>query len=136
MSQMPAATKKGGMCQSFPDVCKTPAGTAVVPIPYPNLAQMNAADGVTSKVLFEKKEVVVESSAIPNSSGDEAGTAGGGVKSATQMAQVAFKKYSSKVFAEGKKVVFHTAMAAHNGTNANAVGVHSVPSQSKVLVAM
>ena len=26
----------GGMSTVFPDVCKTPVGSAVVPIPYPN----------------------------------------------------------------------------------------------------
>ena len=87
------------------------------------------------KVVMENKETIVESSKIPSSSGDEAGTLKGLVSS-TNMSVVKFKKYSSKVYAKGKKIVFHTAVTAHNGSNANLpVGSHVSPSQSKVVVA-
>ena len=33
-----ANTQMMGMDMAFPDVCLTPAGPAVVPIPYPNIA--------------------------------------------------------------------------------------------------
>lgn len=54
------------------------------------------------------------------------------------MGECKFKKASSKVFAEGKAIVFQTApMALSTGSNANApVGVFGVPSQMKVFVAM
>ena len=59
-----------------------------------------------------------------------------GLISSTGHDQVKFAKYSSKVYAKGKKIVFHTAPTKHNGSNANApVGVHAKPSQTKVLVA-
>lgn len=32
-----------GVSLAFPDVCKTPAGPAPVPIPYPNTTMMNSA---------------------------------------------------------------------------------------------
>ena len=39
--------------------------------------------------------------------------------------------------AKGKKIVYHTAMSAHNGSNANMpAGAHVAPSQVKVLVAV
>ena len=41
MPAMPAATKKGGSCLGLPDVCKTPAGSLTVPIPYPNSAKLS-----------------------------------------------------------------------------------------------
>jgi hypothetical protein len=138
MIQMPAATKKGGMANTFPDVCKTPAPPAPspVPIPYPNIVQLNGADGTSKKVLMENKETITESSKVPRSSGDEAGVAKGLVSS-TNMDKCTFKKYSSKVYAQGKKIVHHTAVTAHNGSNANMpAGCHTAPSQTKVLVAM
>jgi hypothetical protein len=130
---MPAASKAGGMAQGGPDVCKTPP-TPPVPTPYPNMGQVSSSDGTIDKVVIENKETVVESSTIPSSKGDEAGTLKGLVSS-TNMDKIAFKKYSSKVYAKGKKIVFHTAPTAHNGSNANApMGAHSAPSQTTVLV--
>ena len=132
--KMPASTKAGGLAQAVPDVCNTPSPAGPIPVPYPNLAQLNTADGVVNKVLIDSKEVVVESSTIPHSQGDEAGTQGG-VTSGTNMDQVAFKQFSTKVLFDGKKVVFATAMTAHNGSNPNApCGAQVVPSQAKVLV--
>jgi hypothetical protein len=136
MIKMPAATKKGGMAAAFPDVCKTPAAPSPLPIPYPNMAQLSGTDKACKKVLMSNKETVCENSKIKRSNGDEAGTLKGMV-SQKNMDQVTFKKYSSKVFAKGKKVVHHTAVTAHNGSNANIpVGCHAAPSQTKVLVAM
>lgn len=132
--RMPAATKAGGTAMGGPDVCKTPPAPPV-PVPYPNLGQVSSADGTISRVVMENKDTVVESSKIPSSSGDEAGTLKGLVSN-SHMGEIHFKKYSSKVYAKGKKVVFHTASTAHNGSNANApVGLHAAPSQAKVLVA-
>jgi hypothetical protein len=131
---LPAATKKGGQAMGFPDVCKTPPAPPV-PVPYPNIAMLQNADKTIKEVLVENKEIVVESSKVPSSTGDEAGVLKG-VVSNTHRGEIKFKKYSSKVFAKGKKVVHHTAVTQHNGSNANCpVGCHSVPSQTKVFVA-
>jgi hypothetical protein len=137
MPLMPAATKAAGTYFAIPDVCLTPAPPAPpVPVPYPNLAQVASTNGAVDKVLVENKEMVVEGSKVPNSSGDEAGTAGG-VTSGVNMGPVEPKVFSSKVFAKGKKVVYLTATTAHNGSNANMpAGAHLVPSQAKVLVGM
>jgi hypothetical protein len=132
---MPASTKAGGVYFGMPDVCKTPAPPAPpIPIPYPNTAQVAGSNGACTKVLVENKETVVEGSKVPNSMGDEAGTAGG-VVSGTNMGPVEPKLFSSKVYCGGKKVVFLTSMAAHNGSNANfPAGAQIAPSQAKVFV--
>lgn len=133
---MPAATKKGGTAAGFPDVCKTPAAPSPIPLPYPNIGQLSGAGKTIDKVVIGNKDTIVESSEISSSKGDEAGTLKG-VVSSTNMSTIKFKKYSSKVYAKGKKVVFHTAVTAHNGSNANLpVGAHVSPSQTKVTVAM
>src|SRR5262245_12443255 len=131
---MPAASKKGGKAAGGPNVCKTPPSPPV-PVPYPSMAEVGGADKTIAKVVLENKETVVETSKIPSSKGDEAGTLKGLVSS-TNGDCVVFKKYSSKVYAKGKKIVFHTAATAHNGSNANLpVAVHAQASQSKVAVA-
>ncbi len=130
-----AATKKGGMCFAMPDVCLVPAPPAPpIPTPFPNLAQCAQASATTTKVMIENKEVIVQTSKIPQSSGDEAGT-NGGVMSGMNRGEVAFRTASSKVKFEGKGVVMLSAMSAHNGANANMpAGAQIAPSQPKVLV--
>ena len=126
------STKAGGMCFAFPDVCLVPSVPNPIPTPFPNMAQCCDARGTVDSVLVQNKEVVVESSSIPMSSGDEAGV-GGGVVSGTFMGCVKFKTASSKVYAKGKRVVLFGAVTAHNGDNANMpAGQQVAPSQGKV----
>ena len=135
----PVSTCGGGQCAAFPDVCKTPAPPApFAPIPYPNMAMCTQCDGGTcsSKVKVMGKKVVVKGTEITVSSGNEAGTAGGGMISSKIKGAAQYKKGSSKVKAEGKEVCYHTSMTAQNGgSNANIPpGVQVAPSQTKVMV--
>jgi len=132
---LPAGSKGPGMCMAAPDVCKVPAPPAgPVPTPFPNTATSANATQTSSKVMLENKDAVVEMSEIASSMGDQAGVAGG-VVSSTVGDKVVFRLGSSKVKAEGKAMVFLTAMTAHNGANANMpAGLFSVPSQAKILV--
>jgi hypothetical protein len=135
----PATTKGGGQCAGFPDVCKTPAPPApFAPIPYPNMAMPNQASGstVSKKVKIANKEVCTTKTEISMSSGDEAGTAGGGMVSAKFKGPALYKKGSSKVSAEGTPIVHLTSMVALNGgSNANMpAGTQVAPSQTKVSV--
>lgn len=136
---LPASTNGGGQCVIFPDVCKTPTPGGPVPIPYPNMAMLTQASGGTcsSKVKIMGKKTVVKGTEIPMSSGDEPGTAGGGVVSNKFKGPAQFKKGSSKVTAEGKAICHVTSMVGQNGgSNANhPAGVQVAPSQMKVLVA-
>ncbi len=129
----PVSTLDGGMAQAnVPDVCNTPSPTGPVPMAYPNMANLTSAEDTVDKVLVAAKPTIVESSSIPHSQGDEAGSAGGLV-SGTFGDKVTFRQSSNKVHAAGKKVVFATCMTAHNGSNPNApLGQVTVPSQTKV----
>ena len=137
MIQFPGATKAGGQALAFPDVCKVPAAPSPpIPTPFPNMGQVRSTSGTIAKVQFANKDVVVESSKISSSSGDEAGTLKGLISSTTG-SEVSFRRGSSKVLVAGKAAVVHTAPTAHNGSNANAPpGMHADPSQTKVLVAL
>ena len=129
----PVSTKAGGTCFAFPDVCLVPATPNPVPTPFPSTGQCSDAQDTASSVLIENKEVVVETSTLPQSAGDEAGT-GGGVVSGTFRGCVKFKTASGKVYAKGKRVVLMGAVTAHNGDNANMpAGQQVAPSQGRVL---
>ncbi len=141
----PAATKEGGTALATPDVCHIPAppppaGPGGIPTPFPNTGMLNSTDKVTSKVLIRNKGVCVEDSEMPSSHGDEPGVSNlptpKGLTSQKNMGKVVFKQHSSKVKAEGKGMVHHTVMTAHNGDgNANMpAGAHLAPSQSKVII--
>jgi len=137
MIKMPASTKAGGMCLGAPDVCKTPAppSPSPVPIPYPNMAQVPTATSTCDTVKVENMDVVVQTSTMSRSNGDEAGVAGG-VVSGVFGDQVAYKQGSSKVLAGGKAIVMTTSVTTQNGSNANVPGLQAVPSQVKVLVSL
>ena len=129
----PISTRAGGTCFAVPDVCLVPAPSGPVPTPFPSTGQCTDAAGTVSAVLVENQEVLVETSSIPRSSGDEPGT-GGGVISGTFQGVVKFRTASAKVYAKGKRVILFGAVTAHNGDNANMpAGTQVAPSQARVL---
>ena len=136
MPGLPVATLANGQCLGFPDVCKTPAGPVVVPIPYPNIGMCPTGVQSTTKVMVMNMPALTQGSKLPMSQGDEAGVAGG-VVSGMIMGEIAFRTASSKVAFQGQKVILLTAITAHNGASANApMGVLLSPSQAKVFAAL
>jgi len=129
---IPITTKAGGICFAFPDVCLVPATPNPIPTPFPNVGQCRDADGTVDAILVENKEVLVETSTLPTSSGDEAGTLGG-VVSGVNRGCVKFTTASSKVYAKGKRVILGNAITTHNGDSANhPAGSQIAPSQGSV----
>lgn len=134
-----ASTNGGGNCMIFPDVCKTPAPPAPpIPVPYPNDSQLTQIDGGTAsdKVKIVGKKTATKGTETTMSSGDEAGNAGGGVKSNKFKGPAKCVKGSSKVKVEGKECAHHTCMWGQNGgSNANhPAGINVGESQGKVKV--
>lgn len=133
----PVATTMGGMANAMPDVCRTPAPPAPpIPVPYPNIAALMQADpsSASLKVKIVAFPVIVMTTKVPMTAGDEAGSAGG-IVSGTIKGPAMFTRGSVKVRVEGKPVVFHTCTTGQNGQAANApAGIHDVPSQTKVTV--
>lgn len=107
-----------GVCFAFPNICNTPAPSGPVPVPYPNVAQLGDATGTASTVKAGGKAVIVSSSEIPRSSGDEAGTSGG-VTSGTFGGKCTFDTHSATVKAEGKEVVRQLDQTSQNDGNAH-----------------
>lgn len=90
-----------------PDVCLTPCGPAMVPIPYMLYASFQPSQKTTPSVRFNKKPVYVfDHSLAPNVTGDEPGT-GGGVKSGVNVGKVWACEASKNVYSEGRRIVRH-----------------------------
>lgn len=106
----------GGKNIVFPDVCKTPIGPAVVPIPYPNLGQdADTAKGPKS-VKVDGQMPMVKGAEFSTSTGDEAGTAKG-VISGTTNGVCEFMMYSFNVKFEGKNACRLGDPLFHNKKN-------------------
>jgi hypothetical protein len=117
----PITTNSGGICFAFPNVCFTPpvspASPSGIPIPYPSIGQLSAADATASSVKAGGSKVVTKASSISSTTGDSAGSLGG-VKSGTVGGGVAFKTASGSVFAEGSEVVRMLDQTEQNDGNA------------------
>lgn len=106
----------GGLSIVFPDVCLTPMGPSMVPIPYPNVSTAaDTSEGPTS-VVCEGQMPMVKGAKYAKSSGDEAGT-GGGVASGVNRNVAEFMMYSFDVKFEGKGVCRLGDPLFHNRKN-------------------
>lgn len=106
-----------GITVAFPDVCKTPSPGGPVPIPYPNIARSADTDKGSKKVTVEGNPVCLKDSCFSTSTGDEAGTAGGGVASNKTKGKAEFVNYSVDVKFEGKNVARALDPMFHNDKN-------------------
>jgi hypothetical protein len=92
----------GGVCMGFPDVCKTPSPAGPIPIPYPNIAKSQDTAMGSTTVTMDGNPIMLKGSSFAQSTGDEAGSAGGGVASNTIKGKAEFTNYSFDVMVEGK----------------------------------
>ena len=107
-----------GISIAFPDVCKTPAPPApFVPIPYPNIAKSSDTSKGTKKVKCDGNPVCVKDSNFKMSTGDEGGTAGGGIVSSKIKGKAEFVMFSFDVKFEGKNVCRAFDIMLHNDKN-------------------
>src|SRR5262249_41525316 len=106
-----------------PDVCKTPSPGGPVPIPYVNIAMDSDITDGAATVTIEGNPAANVGAKIATSSGDEAGTAGGGIISSKIKGTVTWKMGSLDVKAEGKMVVRYLEQGFYNGNSGNTVHV-------------
>src|SRR5262245_60812227 len=86
------------------DVCKTPSPGGPVPIPYPNIAMSSDTATGSKKVKVDGNPIMLSDSNFSTSTGDEAGSAGGGIVSSKIKGKAEFVNYSFDVKVEGKNV--------------------------------
>ena len=107
-----------GITIAFPDVCKTPGPPApFIPIPYPNIAMSQHTAKGTTKVKMDGNPVCVKDSNFSMSTGDEGGTAGGGMVSSKIKGKAEFVMFSFDVKAQGKNVARAFDIMLHNDKN-------------------
>jgi len=116
-----------GTTIAFPDVCKTPSPGGPIPIPYPNIARSSDTAKGTKKVKVDGQPVCVKDSSFSTSTGDEAGTAGGGVASSKTKGKAEFVNYSFDVQFEGKNVPRSFDLMLHNDKNTPPMPVLQAP---------
>ena len=95
--------ESGGVLTTGPDVCLTPVGNAVVPIPYTNVARSADTSGGSESVAMDGNPIMLKGSVFSKSDGDEPGTCGG-ISSGVVGGKAKFVNYSSDVFVDGKPV--------------------------------
>lgn len=121
-----AVTMEGGLLLSPDDICLTPAGPDIVPVPYPNTGRPELAEPVCETVLICGMPALNKSSTIELTDGDEAGVSGG-VVSGRIMGPARFIDGSVNVMLQGFPAVCLADPTRQNGDNC--LGSCVTPSQ-------
>jgi len=109
-----------GVANAFPDVCKTPTPGGPVPIPYPNIAMSSDTAQGSKTVKVDGNPIMIKGSNFKTSTGDEAGTAGGGVASNCTKGKAEFILYSFDVSVDGQNVArLGDLMVQNKGSSPN-----------------
>jgi Toxin PAAR-like domain/A nuclease of the HNH/ENDO VII superfamily with conserved WHH len=106
-----------------PDVCLTPVGPSLQPVPYPIIGYFDDAVNAHNNVKFKGLPTFTIQSAIQGVKGDEAGT-GGGVTSGSHagIGYICAQSFSATVRIGKKNVVRDTDLMAMNGSSPNGPG--------------
>ncbi|GAB2854585.1 hypothetical protein GCM10027277_23890 [Pseudoduganella ginsengisoli] len=100
-----------------PDICKTPVGNSVIPIPYTITGEFKDAQDVSRSVKMHSEPAFLHGkSFIPSVKGDERGTVGG-IKSGTYLKRVQPKDKSSTKGANGTQTVQESRFIWMNDRN-------------------
>ena len=127
-----ANTQASGINIAMLDVCKTPVGPVITPIPYPNIAPTSTAIPNILNMFTMAMPDHNLMTKIPLSNGDQAGVLMG-VVSSLIMWPVSHIMGSIKVFKSAAPATMMLAPTGHNGTVPNAVGMTMTPCQVKVM---
>ena len=126
-----ANTQMSGLSLAVPDVCLTPVGPAVVPVPYPNMALSNTAVPSAFHILVQAAPIHNMATVVPLTNGDNAGV-GMGVASGLVMGPSRHLTGAFTVLFAGMPVTRMGSLSMQNSTNA--VGAQIAPSQTKMIV--
>jgi hypothetical protein len=116
-SQGISSTDSGAIVISGPDVCLTPMGSSLVPVPYTNIAGSATLFGGTKTVKINDGMGAIDGCCYRTSTGDQPGT-GRGVASGTVGDKAEFINYSFDVKIEGKGACRNSDPMTQNNKNA------------------
>ena len=126
-----ATTQLGAMSMGVPDVCKTPIGPVVTPIPYPNIAaSSNHVPNIVNQ-FYAAGTVHNLMTAGTLSNGNQPGVLLG-VVSNMIMGPCRYMLGSFKVINQCAPAARQTTITAQNGQVPNAPGVTLKPSTNRV----
>jgi carboxyl-terminal processing protease len=125
---LPASNRGAGGNFGFPDVCLTPVGPAVVPIPYPNVALNAMAASFSPNVLFTMMPALNMGTVIPLTLGDQPGVA-----NPTVMGPAEYTTGVFDVLVNGLPAISLTNMSTGNDMNDGLASV-LVPSVTNVFL--
>lgn len=108
-----------------PDVCLTPMGNSMVPMPYTITARFVLSVSLAETVRMKASATFVLRSCIPMCTGDERGV-GGGIKSGTIMSKCEPVLYSTSVRAEKSWVVRHDDPFWMNNQNTLGKAIYAI----------
>lgn len=104
-----------GVLTTGPDICLTPVGSSIVPVPYNNTAYSKDTTNGSTTVSVDGNQVMLKDSVFSRSTGDEPGVAKG-VCSGTTGGVARFINYSFDVKIEGRNVCRRNdPMTSNNG---------------------
>ena len=99
----------------LPDVCKTPIGSAVVPIPYPVIISLSTSQKISGDVRANDDNVLTLNKSFTSTTiGDQPGVCGG-IKSGTVGGKCHLDQHSKSVRANKRYIVRHGDKAWMNG---------------------
>jgi len=127
-----ANTQMSAINMGIPDVCKTPIGPVITPIPYPNIAPTSTAIPNVVNQFIMAMPAHNMMTKIPLSNGNQAGVLMG-VVSSLIMGPVNHLMGSVKVFVTVMPATKMLSPTGHNGTAPNAPGMTLTPCQPKVM---
>ena len=105
------------MSTVFPDVAKTPSPGGPIPVPYPNIGKSSDTSNGPKTVKTDGQMLMTKDAKYRTSTGDEGGTAGGGVLSSKIMGECEFMMYSFDIKIEGKNICRLGDPLFHNKKN-------------------
>lgn len=104
-----------GVLHTGPDICLTPVGSSIVPVPYSNSAFSKDTVNGSRTVSVDGNPIMLKNSLFSRSTGDEPGTAKG-IRSGTTGSVARFVNYSFDVMVEGRNVCRRLdPMTSNNG---------------------
>ena len=127
-----ANTQSYAMNLGFPDVCKTPIGPVITPIPYPNISETTMAIPNVFNQFITCMPIHNLMTTVPMSSGNEAGVLLG-VVSQLIKGPTLHMLGSFKIFRTIMPATKMLSMSGQNGMALNIPGITLSPSQVKVL---
>ena len=116
-----SSTNSGAFTISFSDVCLTPIGSALVPVPYVNIARSATLANGTKTVSIDGGMGAIDGCCYSKSTGGEAGS-GKGLMSRTVGGKAEFINCSFDVKVEGRGACRNSDPMTQN--NKNALGIN------------